>query len=184
MRSFLLILATLLASTPTNIIAQPLPNTKALKLEGDIASHLVDGVDRFLLKQLDHSITARSRYWNRDTSSAAAYSKSVAPNRARLAEITGVVDSRVAFNDLEVIGGTSNGPVQGSSATFEAIKIRWPVIRNIHGVGLMLKPTKPNGKYVIAVPDADHTPEMISGLAPGLAVSQQYARHLAENGFT
>ena len=184
MRRFLLILATLLASIPTNITAQPLPNTEALKLEGDIASHLVDGVDRFLLKQLDHSITARSRYWNRDTSSAAAYSKSVTPNRARLAEITGVVDSRVAFNDLEVIGGTTTGPVQGSSAAFEAIKIRWPVIRNIHGVGLMLKPMKPNGKYVIAVPDADHTPEMISGLTPGLDVSQQYARHLAENGFT
>jgi dienelactone hydrolase len=184
MRSFLLTLATVLASMPTNINAQPLPNTVVLKLEGDIASHLVDGVDRFLLKQLDHSITARSRYWNRDTSSAAAYSKSIAPNRARLAEITGVVDARVAFNDLEVIGGTTSGPVQASSAAFEAIRIRWPVIRNIHGVGLLLKPKKPNGKYVIAVPDADHTPEMISGLVPGLNVSQQYARHLAENGFT
>ncbi|MFP6586986.1 MAG: hypothetical protein VB814_05010, partial [Pirellulaceae bacterium] len=88
MRNFLLILATLLAATSTTINAQPLPNTEALKLEGDIASHLVDGVDRFLLKQLDHSIAARNRYWNRDTTSAAAYSKSVAPNRARLAEIT------------------------------------------------------------------------------------------------
>jgi|TARA_B110000263_G_scaffold30502_1_gene23077 dienelactone hydrolase len=184
MRRFSLILAVLLAAIPTIIIAQPLPNTEALKLEGDIASHLVDGVDRFLLKQLEHSITARSRYWNRDTSSAAAYTKSVAPNRTRLAEITGVVDTRIAFDDLEVIGGTTDGPVQGRSAAFEAIKIRWPVIRNIHGVGLLLNPTKPNGKYVIAVPDADHTPEMISGLAPGLDVSQQYARHLAENGFT
>ena len=59
MRRFLLILATLLVTTPINIIAQPLPNTEPLKLEGDIASHLVDGVDRFLLKQLDHSIAAR-----------------------------------------------------------------------------------------------------------------------------
>ena len=52
--------------------AQTLPDTELLKLEGDIASHLVDGVDRFLLKQLDDGIAARSRYWNRDTSSAAA----------------------------------------------------------------------------------------------------------------
>jgi hypothetical protein len=58
MRNFLLILATLLAATSTTINAQPLPNTEALKLEGDIASHLVDGVDRFLLKQHKPTQTA------------------------------------------------------------------------------------------------------------------------------
>ena len=63
--------------------AQQLSNTKPLTLEGDIASHLVDGVDRFLLQQLQSTIEARARYWNRDTSSADAYVKSVTANRDR-----------------------------------------------------------------------------------------------------
>ena len=166
------------------IAAQQLPNTAPLKLEGDIASHLIDGVDRFLLKQLELGIEARSRYWNRDTSSATAYDESVSQNRKRLAEITGVVDKRIAFGDLEVVGGVSSSAVIGKSDSFEALNIRWPSVRNIHGVGLLLKPNKPNGTYIITIPDADQTPEMISGLADGIEPKQQYARRLAESGCT
>src|SRR5205085_11332512 len=35
---------------------------------------------------------------------------------------------------------------------------------------------------VVAIPDADQTPEMLVGLAPGLAPEAQFARRLAENG--
>ena len=34
----------------------------------------------------------------------------------------------------------------------------------------------------MAIPDADQTPEMLVGLAPGLAPERQFARRLAENG--
>ena len=115
MRLSILLRTALLLILSWQVQAQTLPNTELLKLEGDIASHLVDGVDRFLLKQLDDGIHARSRYWNRDTSSEAAYTQSVAKNRERLAEITGVVDKRVSFTDLEVIGGVTHGPVMGTS---------------------------------------------------------------------
>jgi len=184
MRLSILLRTALLLILSWQVQAQTLPNTELLKLEGDIASHLVDGVDRFLLKQLDDGIHARSRYWNRDTSSEAAYTQSVAKNRERLAEITGVVDKRVDFTDLEVIGGVTHGPVMGTSPLFEAVNIRWPAIRDIHGVGLLLKPANPNGTYIIALPDADQTPEMISGLAEGVPPAQQYARRLAESGCT
>ena len=36
---------------------------------------------------------------------------------------------------------------------------------------------------VIAIPDADHTPEVLVGLAPGLPKEAQFARRLAESGF-
>ncbi len=39
--------------------AQPALETKPLTLEGDIASHLVAGVDRFLLRELSASIARR-----------------------------------------------------------------------------------------------------------------------------
>ena len=164
--------------------AQQLPGTKPLTLEGDIASHLVDGVDRFLLRQLESTIDARARYWNRDSSSAEAYVKSVAANRERLAEITGVVDERKSFTDIDIIARTDGSVEAAKSDLFTAYNVRWPAVRDINGVGLLLKPAKPNGAYVIAIPDAGQTPEMISGLAEGVPAVQQFARRFAESGFT
>ena len=83
--------------------ADPHPGTSPLKLEGDITSQLVDGVDRFLLRQLADSIDKRAAHWKRNLSSPQAYVKSVAANRARLAEITGVVDKRDAAEDIDAI---------------------------------------------------------------------------------
>jgi hypothetical protein len=59
--------AQLLVVDVTN--AQQLPGTKPLTLEGDIASHLVDGVDRFLLRQLGHDIGIVTAVPQRRTSS-------------------------------------------------------------------------------------------------------------------
>ena len=56
MRLSILLRSALLLILSCQAQAQTLPDTELLKLEGDIASHLVDGVDRFLLKQLDDGI--------------------------------------------------------------------------------------------------------------------------------
>src|SRR5215813_9301216 len=81
----------------------PLPGTKPLTMGGDIASELVAGVDRFLLRQVDESTARRSRHWKRDVSSAAAYEASVEPNRMRLAHILGVRDRRVPASGIKRI---------------------------------------------------------------------------------
>ncbi len=47
----------------------PLPGTKPLTMTGDIASQLVEGVDRFLLAEIGESIERRGQHWNRNTSS-------------------------------------------------------------------------------------------------------------------
>ena len=70
-------------------------------MTGDIASELVAGVDRFLLKQLDESGRKRERYWKRDFSSLRAYDASVEPNRKRLAHILGVRDPLTQFDTAE-----------------------------------------------------------------------------------
>src|SRR6516162_8356307 len=72
----------------------PLPGTTPLLTSGDIASDLVAGVDRFLLRQIDESAAKRSSCWKRDVSSEASYLASVEPNRKRLAHILGVRDPR------------------------------------------------------------------------------------------
>jgi hypothetical protein len=72
-----------------------LPGTELLTMEGDIASQLVDGVDRFLLRELESSVGRRAKHWQRDCSSHAAYLQSVAKNRSSFAHQLGVRDSRV-----------------------------------------------------------------------------------------
>ncbi|MCA9179488.1 MAG: hypothetical protein KDB14_33765, partial [Planctomycetales bacterium] len=84
----LLTLTILLAMPCGNADAQekeprPLPGTAPLIASADVdfASQLVDGVDRFLLKQLAASVEQRATHWQVDVSSTESYERSIAANR-------------------------------------------------------------------------------------------------------
>ena len=161
----------------------PLPGTKLLTLAGDIASEMVAGVDRFLLRELPKSAERRHKYWKRDFSSAEAYNQSIDPNRRRLAHIIGVRDERVSFDELELVGTTAAPARVGRGEGYEVFAARWPAFGNVHGEGLLLVPD--NGRRVadiVAIPDADQTPEMIAGLVEGVQAESQFARRMAESG--
>src|SRR5262245_22881223 len=85
----------------------PLPNTKPLTMEGDLSEQMVAGIQQFLLRQIDQSITNRPKFWHRDFSSSQAYDRSVETNRAQLRQRIGAVDPRVAKGELEWIEGTA-----------------------------------------------------------------------------
>ncbi|MDC0325595.1 dienelactone hydrolase family protein, partial [bacterium] len=205
------ILFEILPSTTAQESKHPtLPGTQPLTMEGDIASTLVEGVDRFLLHKIEASIAARSKHWTRDFSSMDAYKKSILDNRERLKSILGLVDDRIPFAhpkyDLDI---TESSPVYMKTEAFDAYKIQWPVLGDVMAEGLLLVPNlltfrateipaEPEftGAYkerapfdayyaaahVIALPDADQTPEQVAGLAPGIAPESQFARRLAESG--
>jgi dienelactone hydrolase len=174
--------------------SQPLAGTEPLMMEGDIASHLVAGVDKFLLRKIDESVAKRERHWKRDFSSAEAYDKSIEPNRRRLADILGIRDARVKFDAPELVATTKQSALVGKGENYEIYAIRWPVLEDpdpnrsdviVYGEGLLCVPTgdkKPIAD-VIAIPDADQTPEQIVGIEDGVAPSSQFARRLAECGF-
>jgi hypothetical protein len=174
----------LIVATPS--MAQTIdtyPGTKPLTNEGDIASEMIDGVDRFLLREIEQSVDGRAQHWKRDFSSPEAYQASIEPNRKRLAHILGVRDARVPFDAPELVATTETPALVGHGEGFDVFAVRWPVFGDVHGEGLLLVPT--NGKPVadiVAIPDADHTPEQIVGLAEGVPAESQFARRLAENG--
>ncbi len=154
-----------------------------LTLQGDIASNLVAGVDRFLLRELEESEARRERHWRRDCTSPAAYTASVATNRARLAHILGVRDKRLPSTAPELLATTTKSAVVARAEAYDVLAIRWQVLEGVHGEGLLLAPHTGVGlAQVIAIPDATQTPEQLAGLAPGLPEQAQYARRLAENG--
>jgi dienelactone hydrolase len=173
----------LLPTTGRAADPQPLPGTNPLTMRGDIASQMVDGIDRFLMKQIEKAAKERGRFWHRDFSSPEAYDKSIADNRARLAHILGVRDARPDKVEMELVATTDHAALIGKSDAFEAHAVRWPAFGDVHGEGLLLKPIgREPIADVIAIPDADQTPEMIAGLVDGVAPESQFARRLAESG--
>lgn len=168
-------------------LAAPAPDlvegTQPLTQTGDIASNLVAGVDRFLLRELNRSQEQRAQYWHREYSSAEPYSSSVATNRARLAHIIGVRDSRVRFQAPELVATLEESALIGHGRDYDILMIRWPVLDGLHGEGLLLQPHSGTGvAQIIAIPDATQTPEQLAGLEPGVPEQEQYARRLAESG--
>jgi dienelactone hydrolase len=163
--------------------AEPLNGTKPLTAEGDLASQMVEGIDRFLLKQTALAKENRARHWKRDTSSPETYNASIEPNRARLRKIIGAHDERVPFDALELVATTDQPALVGRGDGFEVYAVRWPVLPGVHGEGLLLKPVgREPVADAIALPDADQSPEMLVGLVPGIAPESQFARRLAERG--
>lgn len=159
-----------------------MPEAPPLTLEGDIAAQLVDGVDRFLLREIEQSGSRRAKHWQRDLSSPAAYDASVKKNRDRLSQIIGLRDTRLPLDSLEFVGSTAAPDKVAETPTYRVHAIRWSALDGLQGEGLLLQPAAKPLAHVIVLPDADQTPETLCGLQPGVAKSSQVARRLAEAG--
>ena len=168
----------------------PLPETKPLTLEGDLARLMVDGLHKFLDEApLSTLLNRRERFWKVDYSSTEAYLKSVQPNRERFRKIIGVVEKRVPFKDLEYIVAGRTGPrVIATGDGYSVFAVRWPVLEGVDGEGLLLQPDQGPKARVVALPDADWSPEAFVGMRRAGGVNppsdplSQFARRLAENG--
>jgi dienelactone hydrolase len=160
----------------------PLGGTEPLTLQGDIPAQLRAGIGRFLARETERSIAERAKLWKRDVSSREAYEKSVAPNRERLRKMIGAVDPRVPVTQLEFVSGTSTAAKLGEADAYAVFAVRWPVLEGVYGEGLLLEPKGNVKANVVALPDAEQTPEMIAGLVEGVKPESQFARRLAESG--
>ncbi len=165
-----------------SLAQEVLSNTQPLTLTGDLSAQMVAGIDRFLTAETNRSIGERQRLWQRDFSSVEAYDKSVQPNRERLRRMIGAADARLRVNALEIMASTASPAKAAETDAFMAQAVRWPVFQGVFAEGLWLQPKGEPVASIVAIPDADQTPEMLAGLATGLAPERQLARRLAENG--
>ena len=159
-----------------------LPGTEPLTLDGDIAAQMVAGIRQFLLEELAASVERRARWWQRDYGSAEAYAKSVEPNRERFCQAIGLVDARTPVSALALVETTSTPSLVAECDGYTIHAVRWPALDGVDGEGLLLRPKGPLVARVVALPDADWTPEMAVGLALKLSAEAQFPRRLAENG--
>ena len=150
--------------------APSVPGTQALTWEGDLADRMMDGLHRFSERQIARSVEQRGKHWQRDTSSAAAYDASVRPNRERFRHIIGLADARVPVR-MERWGDDERPALIAETARYQVYQVRWPVLDGVWGEGLLLQPRGKAVAHVVALPDADRTPEQLEQL-------------LVEQGFT
>ena len=62
---------------------------------------------------------------------------------------------------------------------YRVYRVRWPVLNKVWGEGLLVQPKQKAIGNVVAIPDADQTPEQLMGLSPGITLESQFARRLA-----
>ena len=166
-----------------------LAGTAPLTAKGDLAQQMVEGIHRFLLKETKREAAGREERWNRNYASVELYEESVAANRQRFQQIIGATDARVVAQAPELIASPADPAQIGRGTNYSVYAVRWPVFAPVtadsdgfDAEGLLLKPEGPPIARVVAIPDADWTPEMLAGLAPGISPAAQFARRLAENG--
>ncbi len=159
-----------------------LPGTTKLELKQPLDELMVDGINRYALRGLDESPTTRSKFWQRDFSTIAAYEKSIASNRQHLGTILGVVDPRVAGRAFELIATTASGSEIARTKSYTVRAVRWHVLAGVTAEGILLEPVSPPRARAVVLPDADWTPESFAGLASGVDRRSQLPRRLAENG--
>ncbi len=97
------------------------------------------------------------------------------------------VVKRVQFSSGDS-GKIATSEKASNEKTLQAHVIRWPVLPGVWGEGLLIEPiTEPQAKpilNVIAIPDADQTPEQFAGIVEGVEPKLQYARLLAASGLS
>jgi hypothetical protein len=147
-----------------SVAAEPSPAGKELQASDDRSAEMVEGIDRFLAKEIAASAKGRSGFWKRDFSSPEAYAASIEPNRKRLRKILGMVDEPIR-PELEIKSPLPQSlPLEPltlvrDAGSYEVFWVTWPVFDGVHGEGLLLQPKNKGAGCVVVVPDADQVPE-------------------------
>ena len=157
-----------------------LPGTNPLTMEGDLAAKMVASLDEFVARAVVGSVESRQQLWNRDYRSHGAYADSIAPNRERFRGYIGCVDERIPVDALHYIATTAQAAEIAKTEGYTVSAVWWQVFDDVDGEGLLLEPEGEPIAQVIALPDADWTPEILVGLADGIPQETQFARRLAE----
>ena len=148
-----------------------LPGTRPLTGEGDRSVQMVAGISRFLDRQI--ASAAQKRPQQKLDPTAA---------RKQLRHAIGAVDPILRTEELQFISNTTRDSLRYRDAHMEVHAVRWPVFKNVHGEGLLITPSGQIQARVVAIPDADQTPEQLAGIAPGIKPESQYGRLLAAAG--
>ena len=166
-----------------------LPDTRPLELTGEIDRQLISGVSKFLDSRIATAREQRSKLV--EYTDAKQWPENKNRLRIRLRHILGIREDRPVR--LERTGRSTESRLQvgydvGSTKTvascpdFDVYSVRWNAFSAVDGEGLLLEPRNEVKANVIAVPDADQSPEQLLGLRQGNHSKSAYPIQLARQG--
>src|SRR5512143_84544 len=100
------------------------------------------------------------RFLDRETAEARAKRPATA-DRDRLRKIIGAIDPRVDVKALVYDATTAQASLAGRGAGYRIHAVRWPVLDGLDAEGLLLQPDGAPAAHVVALPDADTSPEQL-----------------------
>ena len=176
----------MLLSSKTSEADEIFPGTDQLTVDRPSDQVMIEGLNAFCLRELADSPRLRSERWKNDLSSRVALEKSLTDHRNRFQQLIGAVDARLTLNpseanNFELITTLNQSSILAKNEFVIVHRVRWPVLEGVSAEGLLLVPQAIRAA-VIALPDADWTPEMFCGLQDELPETALVVRRLAEAG--
>lgn len=161
-----------------------LPGTQPLTWTGDLSAKMHEAALHDMDQRIEDAAVQRVKFWLQHS----PISDSVRADFRKLLNVPPTKDPvrMERFGDdvnPATLDESERPGLVAETPRYRVWQVRWPAAEGIHGEGLLLVPREKPRAYVIAVPDADQTPEQICGLAEGVPADSQFARCLAENGF-
>jgi cephalosporin-C deacetylase-like acetyl esterase len=141
--------------------SKSLPNTQLLTETRPLDEVMVAGIDRYALK----AISQASRRRRAMEVSSGDRTESIEASRGVFSRLIGVVDQRLDANGIQYDASTEQTAKVAETDDVQIFAVRWRVLDGLDATGLLIRPRR--GEVVarvVAIPDADWTPEMISGL--------------------
>ena len=158
----------LLISAFSVVHSAELPGTKPLTVDGDLAKNMVDGIHKYLDRELAAAPAKRDELWKKSDLPA---------KRERLKKILGVVDVRLPAK-LEYVGGPDQPSLLAEVDGCKIYAVRWAVLNGVDAEGLLIEPKGKPKANIVAIPHADQHPEQLAGLMPG----DDFGLRLARSG--
>jgi len=173
----------LLLTVPCAADCDSAPEGGRLEWQDDLAVRMMDGLHRFVERKIDESGEHRARHWQRNLEPGGDYATSVDPNRRRFEHMLGIIDRRASHDKprMERFGDDESPALIDETPAYRLYRVRWPVLEGVTGEGLLFEPHGEPAAQVVALPDADQTPEQLAGLVAGISAESQFARRLAQS---
>ena len=185
--SLWLILATSVSPPTFADGPKTLPGSRPLTTTQPLVEVMVKGINRFSLRELAASPARRSRKWTAvfpvAGESAVAIQRKLTKLRNQLQRRIGIVDRRLTDTPNQH-HEFQRSPRSGDLAhtdDYSVNTVRWKVLDGITAEGVLIIPRKIRA-CVVAIPDADWTPEQFCGIDKGVPASAQLPRRLAAAG--
>jgi hypothetical protein len=159
-----------------------LPGTTPLTLDGDLSAQMVAGADKFLMRELEKSPAGRFQLLEARFLVGGGLSEIHRGKSRALSQIDR--RGRLTFPPClsRIHKQHGNSSQAGRNRSHQNLRCSLVDLRRRdRGRPAASAQGRARGR-VVALPDAEQTPEQICGLASGLPPESQYARRLAENG--